>query len=63
MLPQWSAMRMASTTVPAMNIGVAEPHASESFMTGTNSVYMEEMYRQWKSDPSRCVAIMREREH
>jgi hypothetical protein len=31
------------------------PHPSESFMTGTNNAYVEEMYSSWKSDPKRCV--------
>ena len=26
-------------------------HPSEAFLSGTNSVYMEEMYRLWRSDP------------
>ncbi|RLN90840.1 hypothetical protein BBJ28_00016069, partial [Nothophytophthora sp. Chile5] len=27
------------------------PHPSESFMTGTNNAYVEEMYSSWKTDP------------
>jgi hypothetical protein len=27
-------------------------HASESFLSGTNSIYAEAMLRQWKQDPS-----------
>lgn len=29
------------------------PHPSETFMTGTNNAYVEEMYSSWKSDPKR----------
>ncbi|POM72240.1 Oxoglutarate dehydrogenase (succinyl-transferring), E1 component, partial [Phytophthora palmivora] len=28
------------------------PHPSETFMTGTNNAYVEEMYSNWKSNPS-----------
>jgi len=45
------APRLLSTTT-----AVREPHPSESFLSGTNAVYAEEMYREWKQDPSRCVA-------
>lgn len=28
------------------------PHPSESFLSGTNNIYVEEMYRAWSTDPS-----------
>lgn len=29
------------------------PHPSETFLTGTNNAYVEEMYASWKSNPQR----------
>lgn len=36
---------MSATSAPA-------PHPSESFLNGTNSLYVEEMYELWKRDPT-----------
>lgn len=33
------------------------PHPSETFLTGTNNAYVEEMYTSWKTSPSRYVSI------
>lgn len=29
------------------------PHPSETFLTGTNNAYVEEMYDSWKTNPQR----------
>lgn len=29
------------------------PHPSETFLTGANNAYVEEMYSSWKSNPQR----------
>jgi 2-oxoglutarate dehydrogenase complex dehydrogenase (E1) component-like enzyme len=34
-------------------------HPQESFMSGSNSVYVEEMYRAWLSDKKRCDSCRR----
>ena len=31
------------------------PHPAESFLTGTNNTYVEEMYRAWTQNPNRWV--------
>ena len=31
------------------------PHPSESFVTGNNNAYVEEMYRSWKQNPERYI--------
>lgn len=33
------------------------PHPSETFLTGTNNAYVEEMYDSWKSNPQRYAAV------
>jgi hypothetical protein len=40
--------RLISTTIPALsNV------ATDSFLSGTSSVYVEEMFRAWKANPGR----------
>lgn len=51
------ARAAAARGFASMTGAPAAPHASESFLSGTNSVYVEEMYRLWKQDPSRCGGV------
>jgi hypothetical protein len=51
-----------ATTSPAAGAPAAASPSlvqlgAESFLSGTSSVYAEEMYRAWKADPSRCAAL------
>lgn len=34
------------------------PHPSETFLTGANNAYVEEMYASWKADPLRFVSAI-----
>ncbi|KDO20700.1 oxoglutarate dehydrogenase [Saprolegnia parasitica CBS 223.65] len=59
-MAQWSKLAAASrvlrrsTTMkaPLLRAFSSAPHPSESFINGTNNVYVEEMYRSWTTDPS-----------
>ncbi|KDO18931.1 hypothetical protein SPRG_15789, partial [Saprolegnia parasitica CBS 223.65] len=59
-MAQWSKLAAASrvlrrsTTMkaPLLRAFSSAPHPSESFINGTNNVYVEEMYRSWTKDPS-----------
>ena len=46
------AIRVQSFGTSAALREARPPHPSESFLSGTNAVYVEEMYRAWKKDPS-----------
>ncbi|CAH0474034.1 unnamed protein product [Peronospora belbahrii] len=39
------------TIPPWIRVFSSTPHPSETFITGTNNVYMEEMYTNWKINP------------
>ncbi|OQS07064.1 2-oxoglutarate dehydrogenase E1 component [Thraustotheca clavata] len=57
-MPQWSklvALRRVSSSTSvrmAMRSFASGPHPSESFISGTNNVYVEEMYKTWSKDPT-----------
>lgn len=44
-----SSLRAVSASAPARQLN------AESFLSGTSSVYVEEMYRAWKTNPARLV--------
>ena len=56
------ASRLAATRrppavlpLPAVAARALSTHPQESFMSGSNSVYVEEMYRAWLKNRERCV--------
>ncbi len=53
-----AAPALAGAAAPARAISASAPAlngSAESFLNGTSSVYVEEMYHAWKKAPSRCV--------
>lgn len=49
--PHTSAV--ASSRLTAARAFATGPHPSETFLTGTNNAYVEEMYDSWRSNPTR----------
>ena len=47
--------RVASYSVPKIFTRAMSTSPQESFMSGSNSVYVEEMYRAWLQNHDRCV--------
>lgn len=45
------AKQPPSTSSKWLRAFASTPHPSETFLTGTNNAYVEEMYAAWKSDP------------
>jgi predicted secreted Zn-dependent protease len=44
--------RLASSLFRSLSTSRGAPHPSESFVQGSNSVYMEEMYNSWLQNPA-----------
>lgn len=50
-----AANSSSSKRLSAVRAFATGPHPSETFLTGTNNAYVEEMYDSWKTNPQRCV--------
>lgn len=52
-----SAAHTSSKRLSAARAFTTGPHPSETFLTGTNNAYVEEMYDSWKTNPQRYVRL------